>query len=212
MEGITHKVLSQAGKEVASVTLGKDVFDAPIKEDLVHATVRWQLVKRRAGTHSALTKGMMEGGAKKPWRQKGTGRARAGTATSPVWVGGAVAHGPLPREYNLRITKRARRQALASVLSDKRANDQLFVLDSLTVKDGKTKSFASVLKALGIQDKKALLVTAGESVETLRAVRNMKTVTSLPIEGVNVYDLLKNEVLICSKDAVAELEKRVRAE
>jgi large subunit ribosomal protein L4 len=207
--GLSQKVLSQSGNEVGSIDLDPTIFDAPILEDIVHATVTWQRNKRRAGTHSTITKGVMKGGAKKPWRQKGTGRARAGSSTSPHWVGGAVAHGPLPRSYETRLSKRSRRQALCSVLTDKRQRGGLIVLEALAIDDGKTKSFAGVLSALGVSGEKGVLLAPKTNELVRQASRNIPGVTILPIEGVNVYDLVKSRYLLCTKDDVLQLQERL---
>lgn len=217
MEKISYKVLDTSGKEVGTVDLDSRVFDAPVLPHLVHDTVRWQLARRRSGTHQALTRTMKEGGAKKPYKQKGTGRARAGSSISPLWVGGASVHGPLPRSYDYRLPKRTRRQALASVLSQKRSEDKLIVLDQLGVDSGKTKDFKAVLKKLNLDSGKALFVTdsgmAGETKgavhSSVRAGRNIGSVEFSPVAGVNVYDLMKSEFLVVTRKAVDELSQRI---
>lgn len=209
---IAWKVMSLEGKEVGSVQLNGAVFGAAINLSLVHDTVRWQLARRRAGTHQALTRTMMEGGAKKPWKQKGTGRARAGSGISPLWVGGASIHGPLPRSYDYRLPKRTRRQALMSVLSDKVKSNQLVVVDDLTVNSGKTKDMAAALAKVGVGDKRVTLVITEENGTVARSARNLANVHLATVAAVNVYDLLRNEILVTTKAGIAALENRVTGE
>ncbi|MCB0338478.1 MAG: 50S ribosomal protein L4 [Bdellovibrionales bacterium] len=210
---VGHKVIDMKGKEVGSIDLHPEVFGVKVKESLVHDTVRWQLAKRRSGTHKALTRAEMSGGGRKPWKQKGTGNARAGSNTSPVWVGGGVSHGPRPRSYEFRLSKRARRQALCSVLTDKVRKDQLRVLDSLSVETGKTKDMASVLQNVGVGRYGAVIVvdelgsSSGQLVK--RAAQNLGKALVLPVSGVNVYDLLRFGHVVVSRDSVKALEERL---
>jgi large subunit ribosomal protein L4 len=217
VESLKHKVVNLQGAEVSTIDLDPAVFQAKVDKTLVHATVRWQLTKRRSGTHQALTRSMMKGGGKKPFRQKGTGRARAGSIISPLWVGGASVHGPLPRSYEHRLPKRTRRQALASVLTDKFNTSQLVIVDSLTGAQGagKTKTMAAALKKLGAGDGKIVVVlpqgvtlsdTAG------RSLRNLSNVVPLHLAGVNVYDLLRTGMLVCTVDSIQQLQLRVKGE
>lgn len=211
MESISQKVTGADGAEVGSIELDPIVFDSFISEDLVHATVRWQLSKRRAGTHSVLTRTMMKGGAKKPWKQKGTGRARAGSSISPHWVGGAVVHGPQPRDYTTRVTKRARRQALVSVLSNKRAAGKLIIVDSFPItEERRTKSFVAFLKTIGLEDRSALLILDEGNKALELASRNVAKVLPISVEGVNVYDLLRHDYLVMTKEGLQRLQERIR--
>jgi large subunit ribosomal protein L4 len=211
MEAISYKVVGGAGEQSGSINLDSHIFNGKILHDVVHATVRWQLVRRRAGTHSALTRSMMKGGAKKPWRQKGTGRARAGSSISPHWVGGAVVHGPLPREYSLRVSRRSRRQALISVLSDKRAHDRLVIVDEIpTAGERRTKHFAAFLRGVGLEGKSVTILTGQEDHNLRLAARNIPSVLTLPLEGVNVYDLLKHEYVLASRGTIEGLQERIR--
>lgn len=182
-----------------------EMFSAEVAPHLVHATVVWQLAKARSGTHQALTRTLKEGGKKKPFKQKHTGRARAGSSVSPLWVGGASIHGPLPRNYETRLPKRTRRQALASVLTERFQNNAIVVLDTLTGSDIKTKTVASSFKALGLTDKKILLVCQPSEASFLRAARNISNVSILPTDGLNVYDILANDILVCSKSTIESL-------
>lgn len=212
MEALRWKVLDMQGKEVGSIDLDPEVFSAPLKKSLVHETVRWQLNKRRSGTHQALTRSMMKGGGKKPWKQKGTGRARAGSGISPLWVGGASIHGPLPRSYEHRLAKRTRRQALAAVLSSKAKEKQLFVLDKLSISSGKTKDFAKVLKNIGVAGQKLAIVIDKADENLSRSSRNLEHVLLADVGGINVYDLMRHKVLVSTKDGIMGLQARVKAQ
>ena len=215
MSTIKYKVVNKEGKEVGTVDLDARVFQAPDNENLVHDVVVWQLNKRRAGTHSSQTRTMMEGGGRKPWRQKGTGRARAGSNNSPLWVGGAVTFGPQPRDYTSRVTKRTRRQALASVLSDKVRQSTLVVLDSFGLEKPRTKDMASILGSVCAEKTKALVVlpsTEGgddKQIAVAKSSHNLTGVKAIPVEGINVYDVLNHKYLVCTKDAVASLQDRL---
>lgn len=209
MESVSYKVVNMQGQEVGTVDLDAAVFSAPVNQSLVHQVVRWQRAKKRAGTHQALTRSMMKGGGKKPWRQKGTGRARAGSGISPVWVGGAVVHGPQPRDYTFRLPKRTRRQALAAVLSEKVSQQKLVIVDELAVPSGKTRDFASSLKSWGVDGKKALLVVDPAAETTRRSSANIADLRTLAVEGLNVYDVLNSDVMIVSRNDIAAIEARV---
>lgn len=216
---VQYPVLNVEGKEVGSIGLDGSVFAAPVLPELVHAVVRWQLAKRRAGTHQALTRSMMKGGGKKPFKQKGTGRARAGSIISPLWVGGASIHGPLPRSYEHRISKRVRGQALAAVLSEKISQKKLFVVDDFGSVSGKTKEMVAALAKIGAcgktssADRIVMLIPArsgGKRSMVERASSNIPQVVGLSIDGVNVYDLLRCPFIVGSKDLVLALQERVK--
>jgi len=206
---VNYKVVNIKGAEVGSVELDDSVYGVKIQADLVHQTVRWQRAKARSGTHATLTKGMMKGGNRKPFKQKGSGRARAGSNTSPLWVGGGVSHGPQPRDYEFRLSKRSRKQALASVLTDKVQKSTLIILDELTLKEGKTKELLAILKNLGVDAKKLSIVLPIREEKVWRGSGNLKSVIALPVSGVNVYDLLKRPFLLSTKEGVRALEKRM---
>lgn len=212
MDNLNYKVVNSSGKEVGQVALDRDIFGAPINESLVHDVVVWQLAKRRRGTHSTLTKGVMEGSRKKPWKQKGSGKARAGTAQSPVWVGGAVAHGPHPRDYTTRLTKRTRRQALAAVLSQKVIDSRLVIVEDFGVKEGKTKEIIKTLGNVASGARGVVIVAPKSEALTSRASRNLSKVLTLEVAGVNVYDLLRHDYLVCTKESVNALTSRLKQE
>ncbi len=217
MEKVEYPVKNSSGKEVAKASLSAAVFGAEPNKNLVQETVRWQRAKKRAGTHATILRGEMLGGGKKPFKQKGTGRARAGSIISPLWVGGAVVFGPQPRDYEFRLSKRSRRMALVSALSQKVADSALVVVDDFSSVDGKTKSFVKVLEALEIAGKKILLVIADKEgskacdSKLWKAARNVKGVKPVAVEGVNVYDLLNSNVVLTCRSSVEALDARMKA-
>ncbi len=211
MSALTYKVLNMKGKEVGSINLDPQVFAGEVNESLVHDVVTWQRNKARAGTHATLNRAKIEATGKKLYKQKGTGRARHSSAVSPLRVGGAVIFGPQPRSYETRMNKSARKMALVSALTEKASSSKLVVLDDLNT-DGKTKSFAELMKNIGAEKGGSVVVTATRNNLVERSARNITKITTLPVDGVNVYDLLKHKYLICTKDAVDALTKRVKGE
>lgn len=210
VEAITWKVVNVEGREVGSMSLDAGVFGAEVKPHLVHDTVRWQLARRRSGTHQALTRSMMRGGGKKPFKQKGSGRARAGSIISPLWVGGASIHGPLPRDYDYRLPKRTRKLALISALTDKAQGGKLIVVDEIKA-SGRTRDMAAALKKLGLKrSERVTLVVTGADEKLAQGARNIENVQILPVAGVNVYDLLRNEYLLGTKAAIEALQERAK--
>jgi large subunit ribosomal protein L4 len=209
---VKQDIVDKAGKKVGSIDLDEAIFAAVIKKDLVHQVVRWQRAKKRAGTHSALNRAAMTGGGKKPWKQKGTGNARAGSKNSPVWVGGAVAHGPQPRSYEFSVPKRVRKAAICSALSAKKQGGKLVVIDDLVV-SGKTQEIQGVLSAVGMEKRGALIVLPeknGEGAELVsRSSKNIPGVKTVAAAGVNVYDLVNADLLVCTKEGVEALQSRV---
>ncbi len=202
-------VINQNGEKVDSIELEDRIFNAEIRDSLVQQVVVWQLAKRRSGSASTKTRGQIRGGGKKPWRQKGTGRARAGTSRSPVWTGGGTVFGPHPRSYAFSLSKKVRKAALCSVLSAKLRDDKLTVLDKIEIETPKTKLFVEVLKKLGVQDQKTLFLVPEKNPELTRASRNIYRALVLPTEGMNVYDLLRFERLTILKDALPRLSERL---
>jgi large subunit ribosomal protein L4 len=202
-------VINQNGEKVSSVELDDKIFNTEIREHLVQQVVVWQLANRRSGTASTKTRRDVRGGGKKPWRQKGTGRARAGTSRSPIWRGGGTVFGPHPRSYEISVNKKVRKSALRSVLSAKLRDNQLTVVDKIELEAPKTKLFVERMKALGIDDKKTLFITAGKNQSLLRSSRNLYRCMILPTEGMNVYDLLRFERLVLLLDAVPQIHERL---
>lgn len=205
MEAISYKVTNSDGKEVGKMDLDPQVFAAKVQEHLVFETTIWQRAKRRAGTHSALTKAEVSGGGKKPYKQKGTGNARAGSNTSPLWVGGGVTHGPKPRDYTTRLPKRTRLTALLSVLTAKRAEEKIKIVEEFKLKEGKTREFKTILDKLGLAGEKVAVLSASE----LKAANNIPGVKVLSPQAVNVYDLLKYKYFLSTKNDLAELQERL---
>ncbi|MBI2992281.1 MAG: 50S ribosomal protein L4, partial [Deltaproteobacteria bacterium] len=185
------------------------IFGVKTRPHLLHQAVAMQLGNRRAGTASTKTKGFVRGGGKKPWRQKGTGRARAGSNRSPLWVGGGTIFGPQPRDYSYRLPKKARREALLSALSLKNRDGKIIVLDKLEMAEAKTKLMRKMLEDLQVE--KALIVIAQSDEKVQRAAQNLPNVKVLRAEGVNVYDLLRYEHLILTEGSLKLLEERLAA-
>ncbi len=194
------------GQEVGEVELNDAVFGIEPNEAVVHEMVVMQLAGMRRGTHSTKSRGEVRGGGKKPWRQKGTGRARAGTTRSPLWRKGGIVFGPKPRDYSYSIPRKKRRLALKSVLSAKVKEGALIVLDSLAFDAPKTKGMVKVLDSLKV-DTKAAVVTADKNGFVNESARNIPGVKPLVAENINVYDLLKYDRLVITKDAVAKIEE-----
>ena len=202
-------VINQKGEKVGSLELDDAVFNAEIKEHCVHQVVVWQLSKRRAGTAATKTRGQIRGGGKKPWRQKGSGRARAGTNRSPIWVGGGTIFGPHPRSYEQSVPKKVRKAALRSVLSSKFKENHLTVVDKIELDEPKTKLFLEVCKDLGLDEGKAIFVTPEKDEILVRSSRNVHRYLALPSVGLNVYDLLRYEKVVLLQDAVPAITERL---
>ncbi len=196
-------------EKVGEVDLKEDIFGVEVKSYLLHEVVVWQRACRRKGTASTKTRGEVSGGGHKPWRQKGTGRARVGSNRSPVWRGGGTVFGPKPRSYAYSLPKKVRRAALKMALSSKLANGQLVVLEDYPYSAPKTKEFIQVMKKFDLE--KALFITP-EGHETLElSARNVPFVQVLPTAGLNVYDILRYDHLVLLSPAVAAIEARLTA-
>src|SRR5690554_400639 len=198
-------VFNMEGKQVGELELNDAIFGVEVNQDLMHKVVVSQLANARQGTVATRSRGMVRGGGRKPWRQKGTGRARQGSIRSPQWVGGGVVFGPQPREYSYRLPKKARRAALKSALSAKAAAGNIVVLDQLKVDEPKTKVMAHMLKALDV--KKPLVVTAEWDKNVELSTRNIPGAVVAKSVGLNVYDILNSQKLVMTKDAVTKLEE-----
>lgn len=201
-------VLTLDNESAGSVELADAVFGADVRTDLVARAVRWQLAKRRAGTHKVKTVSEVRGSTAKPYRQKGTGRARAGSTRATQFRGGGVSFGPVVRDHGHKLPKKVRRLALRSALSGKRADDRLAILDSASLPEAKTRDLAEKLAVLGWRN--ALIVT-GPEVEAnfARAAANLPGIDVMPQQGVNVYDILRRNMLVLTKDAAAYLQERL---
>ena len=200
------KVFDMAGKEVGKITLSDVIFGAEVNGAVLHAAVRTYLMNQRQGTQSTLTRTEVSGGGKKPWRQKGTGRARQGSTRAPQWTHGGVALGPKPRDYRLGMNKKTKKVALYSALSAKVAAGDLIVVDSIKTEGYSTKTMAAMFTALGA-DRKALVVLPAVESTVIKSCANIPGVVTTQFNTVNVYDVLNADKLIIAKDAVAKLEE-----
>ena len=202
----TVDVLNINGEKVSEMELSENLFGAEINEHVVYQVVKNHLANKRVGTQSAKTRAEVRGGGAKPWRQKGTGRARQGSIRSPQWKGGGVVFAPKPRDYSYTVPKKIRRLALKSVLTDKVNEGNLVVVDDINLTEWKTREFAKMLSALKV-GKKALVVTKDNSPEVVRSGRNIKNVKIAFVGTMNVYDILNANTLVLTRDAVAKAEE-----
>jgi len=189
--------------------LKEEIFGVKARSQLLHQAVVMQLANRRAGSAATKSKGLVRGGGKKPWRQKGTGRARAGSIRSPIWVGGGTIFGPTPRDYSYRMPRQARREALLSALSLKKHEGKIIVVDRFELEEGKTRIMAQALAELNVDSALIVIGQADEKIE--RSARNLPKVKVLRVEGLNVYDLLRYEHLVLTVGALKTLEERLAA-
>jgi large subunit ribosomal protein L4 len=194
-------VLNMQGEKVDSADLPAVIFEAPIKQDLMHQALVRQMANARAGTHKTKSRGEVRGGGRKPWRQKGTGRARHGSRRSPIWVGGGKVHTPRPRDYSAKMPRKMRRAALRSALSVKAADKSIVLLDALAVEAPKTKLMAETLQKL-VGESSALVLMAKDDVNVEKSVRNLPTAKTLSADYLNVRDLLGYEWVIMPLDAL----------
>ena len=204
------KVYKQTGAEAGTMTLNDSVFGVEFNEALVHQVVVAQLNNKRQGTKSTLTRTEVRGGGIKPWRQKGTGRARQGSIRAPQWTGGGVVFAPKPRDFSQKINKQMKRGALCCALSGKVADEGFVVVDEIKLAEAKTKEMVKVLDALKI-DKRELLVVTDAVEAVVRAANNIPTVTTINTSLINVYDVMANEKLVITKEAVKKIEEAYKA-
>lgn len=196
-------------KDAGEITLDPSVFGVEVRQDILHQMVNYQLAKRRAGTHKVQTREDVTGTGAKPWKQKGTGRARAGDLKRPQDVGGAVVHGPVVRSHATALPKKVRKLALRTALSAKAKDGKLIVIEDATAKDHKTKTMATALQKLGLQS--ALIVGGAEiDVNFARATANIPLIDVLPSQGANVYDILRRDTLVLTKQAVNDLTDKLK--
>ncbi|MBW2019424.1 MAG: 50S ribosomal protein L4 [Deltaproteobacteria bacterium] len=200
-------VYNMDGEKVSEIDLADEIFNVPIKQHVLHEVVTMQMVNRRAGTAAAKGRSEVRGGGQKPYRQKGTGRARAGSRRSPLWRGGGVVFGPKPRNYAYKVPKKVRRQALRMALTSKRQNKTLIVVDSLDFETIKTKHFVEVMAALKAREALIIIDRKLENLEL--SSRNVPHVKVLRSEGLNVYDILKFKHLILLEPSVKQLAARL---
>ena len=199
-------VYNMNGQQVGEVELNDSIFAVDVKEHLVHAAVVAHLANRRQGTQSAKTRAEVRGGGRKPWRQKGTGRARQGSIRAVQWTGGGVAFAPKPRDYSIKLNKKERKLALKSALTSKVQGSKFIVLDALELAEIKTKAMINVLDALKLN--KALIVTDGDaSRNVMLSARNIQSVKTSAVNNINVYDILKYDTFVVTKDALNKIEE-----
>lgn len=198
-------VINMAGEKVGQVELSDAIFAAPINEPLMHQALLRQLANARLGTHKVKGRSEVSGGGRKPWKQKGTGRARQGSTRAAQWRGGGIIFGPAPRSYDQRMPRKMRRAALCSALSVKAADDRIVVVDTLSVAEPKTREMAQALRRMAVDASALILMAeADESVE--RSARNLSDVTLLRAHYLNIRDLLNHEYVLIPQDALAVLE------
>lgn len=194
------EVLNWDKKKVGEIDLPAAVVEREVKKELLHAMVRWQLVSRRQGTHATKTKGLVSGGGKKPFKQKGTGNARQGSIRSPLMPGGGTAFGPQPKDYSYSLPSTMRNAGLQTALSYLYSEKKFFVVDSMSSKEGKTKELSARLKKFGVN--KALLISKNQDGMFARASKNLKGYRYNTVAGVNVYDLLKYDAVVFTQDSI----------
>ena len=202
----TVAIYDIANKKVGDLELNESIFGVEVNEALLHQAVVMQLASQRLGTHATKTRGMVRGGGRKPWKQKGTGRARSGSTRSPIWVGGGTVFGPAPRSYAFRMPRKQRRLAIMCALSDKVQSGDFVVLDSIDFAAPKTREMVKMLNDFSV-DSKALIITAGEAENVEKSSRNIPGVKAINTNGLNVYDILNHNKLFITKDAITRIEE-----
>lgn len=208
-ESVTLPVVSQTRAPVGEIAVPQALVAGPTREPLLHALVQSQLASRRAGTAATKTRGFVSGGGKKPWRQKGTGRARAGSSRSPLWAGGAVVFGPQPRKYDYQLPKSARRAGLRAALAARHSEGRLLVVDALRLEEARTKRMIECLNGLGLEGADVLVVLDAADEVLQRAARNLPRVRVMLAAGLNVYDVLRYGHLVVTRAALEQLAGRL---
>jgi large subunit ribosomal protein L4 len=201
----TVGVFNKEGNKVSDMELNESIFAVEVNEDALHQVVVALLANKRQGTQSTKTRSEVRGGGAKPWRQKGTGRARQGSIRAPQWIKGGIVFAPKPRDYRVSVPKSMRKVAMKSALTSKVQENQMIILDSLNFEAPKTKNIVEMLKAL--EANKALIITAESNEVVYKSARNIQGISIIPANNINVYDLLKYEKLIITKDAVSKIEE-----
>ena len=202
----TVKVYDQNKQECGEVTLAPEVFEIEPRAEILHLVVRAQLAARRAGTHSAKTRAYVSGGGVKPWKQKGTGRARAGSNRSPVWRGGAIVFGPTPRDYGFKVNRKVRELAMRMALSSRLADNGLMVVKNIEIAEPKTKLFAGVARGLGLE--KALIVAPEVNETLIRSSRNIPGIVFTTPDQLSVVEILRHKQLVLLEGAVEPVQAR----
>lgn len=202
----TLNVYNMEGQVCGDITLSDKIFAAEVNKTVLHSVVRAYLLNQRQGTQSTLTRAEVAGGGRKPWKQKGTGRARQGSIRSPQWIHGGIALGPKPRSYRVSINKKVKKIAMISALSAKVAAGELIVVDNIALEEYKTKKMVAMLSALGAE-KKVLIVLPETNKVVVKSAANIPGVVTAPVNALNVYDILKYDKFVIAKDAVAKIEE-----
>ncbi len=195
-----------SGAQIGELELNDNIFGIEPNQAVLYDFVKMQLANKRVGTASSKTRAEIRGGGRKPWRQKGTGRARVGSSRNPVWKGGGIVFGPKPRDFSYKLPKKVRRLAMKSALSSKVIENSMVILDNLNLDEPKTKDFIKILDLLNI-DKETLVVTLDGNPHVAKSARNIPGVKPLKVDFINVYDLLKYDTLLITRDAVARIEE-----
>ncbi len=199
-------VLNMEGKKVGDIELNDAIFGVEVKGHLIHSAVVLHLANRRQGTQSTKTRAEVRGGGRKPWRQKGTGRARQGSIRSPQWTGGGVVFAPKPRDYSFKVNRKEKQMALKCALTTRVHDQKIVVLDDLTLNEIKTKQMVKVLSALNL--KKALIVTDGDSSKNVMlSSNNIQGIKTAAVNNLNVYDILKYDTFVVTKEALQKIEE-----
>lgn len=200
------KVFNMSGSEVGSIDLNDDIFAVEVNEHVMHQAVVQYLANQRQGTQSALTRAEVRGGGRKPWRQKGTGRARQGSTRAPQWYHGGVVFAPKPRDYRFSVNKKVKRLAMKSALSAKAQAEEIIVIDKIAFDEIKTAKAAQMLSAVG-SERKALIVLSEVDEKAIKSYRNIPGVKTAQVNEMNVYDILNADKLIIAKDALNKIEE-----
>ncbi|NLL13492.1 MAG: 50S ribosomal protein L4 [Fibrobacter sp.] len=204
------KLYQQDGTVKGDVELPQSIFDAEVNEPVLHQVIKLLLANQRQGTSKTKGRSEVSGGGRKPWRQKGTGRARAGSNTSPVWARGGKAHGPQPRDYYTNIPKKIRRLALTSALSSRARTENILVIDNLTYDKPQTKAVASLLKALSVAGKRNLLIVGNDGKNIYLSARNIKDVQIRPVNEINAYDIMASEnIIFADENLIGKVKEAV---
>jgi large subunit ribosomal protein L4 len=204
------KVYTQDGKQAGTVDISDEIFGGDVNAHLLHQVIKSYLANKRQGTSKTKTRDEVSGGGKKPWKQKGTGRARAGSNTSPVWVRGGKAHGPVPRSYYSLIPQVLRRQALQQALTTRLKDNKVMVVDTITCNPPKTKTINGMLKALSVAGARNLILTDGVKKDIYLSGRNIRDLRVMPVASLNAYDVLSSEnIILGAKDMAGKLEQAV---
>lgn len=200
------KIVNMAGKEVGEINLSDSVFGTEVNSAVLHSAVRAYLLNQRQGTHSTLTRSEVSGGGRKPWRQKGTGRARQGSIRSPQWTHGGIVFGPNPRSYRIELTKKTKRIAMKSALSSKVASGEMIVIDEIKAENFKTKTMVEMLKAIGATGK-TLVVLPEVNEKVIKSMANIEGVKTAQVNTINVYDILNCKNFVVVRAAAEKIQE-----